>query len=84
MTSGPAKQLGLTDRGRIAPGLAADLVVLDLDALGTEVSPGNLRELPRGIWHVLVNGEFVLRDGRLTDALPGTVGRASPAQRSAA
>jgi N-acyl-D-amino-acid deacylase len=75
MSSGPARQLGLKDRGRIATDLAADIVVFDLDTMGTAVSPSSLSERPSGIEHVLVNGQFVFRVGELTDALPGRVGR---------
>jgi N-acyl-D-amino-acid deacylase len=71
----PARQLGLTDRGTIAPGMRADLVVLDFATVGTAVSPSSLRALPQGIEQVLVNGRFVVRDGQPTHALPGMVGR---------
>ncbi|MFE6448551.1 N-acyl-D-amino-acid deacylase family protein [Nocardiopsis dassonvillei] len=71
LTSRPARRLGLTDRGIIQAGAVADLVVLDpatVDALATYEEP---RLAPRGIHHVLVSGDFTVRDGRRTDRLPG-------------
>ena len=75
MTSEPAAQLGLTDRGVLAPGYRADLVVFDPDTVGSPVRPDALIAMPAGIAHVFVNGRAVLRDGRFTGALPGVVGR---------
>lgn len=63
-TSAPAARMGLTDRGAIKVGLAADLVVLDPPAVvdrATYTDPGGRAE---GFAHVLVNGEFVMRDGK--------------------
>jgi len=74
MTDLPAHQLGLSDRGSIEVGKAADLVVFDLAAIGTAVSPSRLKELPTGISHVLINGSAVVSNGRATNACPGVVG----------
>jgi guanine deaminase len=71
-TEGGARAFGLDDRiGRIAPGLAADLVCYSLDA--TSLTPLNdpVRQLVygergAGIDTVLVDGEVVVRRGRLT------------------
>lgn len=49
MTLDPARQLGLEDRGALAPGLAADVAVFDLDRLGTAVAPDHLIAAPRGV-----------------------------------
>ncbi|WP_433699480.1 N-acyl-D-amino-acid deacylase family protein [Nocardiopsis sp. CA-288880] len=71
LTSRPARRLGLSDRGVIRAGAVADLVVFDpdtVDALATYEEP---RRSPEGIHHVLVSGEFTVRDGRRTDRLPG-------------
>ena len=73
MTSLPARQLGFHDRGRIAPGMAADLVVFDPAAVrdaATYLAPHRYSE---GFRHVMVNGRFVLFDGRVTDQLPGRI-----------
>jgi N-acyl-D-amino-acid deacylase len=75
MTSEPAAQVGLTDRGVLAAGYRADIVVFDPRTIGSAVRPEALISQPDGIEHVFVNGTAVLRAGRLTDALPGIVGR---------
>ena len=71
MTGAPAARLGLTTRGRLADGLAADLVVFDpatVRALATYDDP---RRFPVGIDQVIVNGELVVDVGGHTGALPG-------------
>jgi N-acyl-D-aspartate/D-glutamate deacylase len=75
MTLAPALQLGLSDRGALLPGMAADVAVFDLARVGTSVAPDHLIARPRGVEHVLVNGTLVLRDGEPTPARPGTIGR---------
>ena len=73
MTSVAANELKLYNRGRIAPGLAADLVVFDANRVrdrSTFVEPNLPSE---GIAHVLVNGQFVIERGKTTAALPGRV-----------
>jgi N-acyl-D-aspartate/D-glutamate deacylase len=73
---------GLRDRGRVATGWAADLVVFDPATVDTgpvhvrEDLPGGARRLfadATGIAHVFVNGTEVVRHGELLDARPGTV-----------
>ncbi|GAA1874729.1 N-acyl-D-amino-acid deacylase family protein [Asanoa iriomotensis] len=76
MTSEPAAQIGVTDRGVIAPGYRADVVVFDPARVGTPVREDALVALPSGMDEVLVNGTAVVSAGRLTGALPGVVGRA--------
>jgi N-acyl-D-amino-acid deacylase len=70
MTSMPARHFGL-DRGELRAGLAADLVVLDLDRL----ADGSTLEQPlayvQGVDHVVVNGTPVVADGEHTGARPG-------------
>ena len=71
MTSMPAAHFGLADRGRLAPGLAADVVVLDFDRLedgSTLLDP--LRYVV-GVDEVLVNGTSVVSAGEHTGARPG-------------
>ncbi len=75
LTSGPAEQIGLADRGRIATGSRADLVAFRLERIGTEVFPENLRAMPEGAEVVLVNGAPAVERGRLTGVLNGKVGR---------
>jgi N-acyl-D-aspartate/D-glutamate deacylase len=72
--------LGLVDRGRLAPGLKADLNVIDFERL-TLQAPRMVRDLPSGGRRLtqdasgyvatLVSGEAIQRDGAPTQALPG-------------
>ncbi|MDA3648756.1 D-aminoacylase [Saccharopolyspora indica] len=71
MTSRAADRLGLTDRGRIRPGFAADLVLFDPDTVADTATFDDPRQQAAGIPHVLVNGVPVIEDGHRTDALPG-------------
>ncbi len=77
MTSLPAAVAGLEDRGRIAPGLPADLVLFDPERISDHATLEEPRMRATGIRAVFVNGQAVLRDGRLTGALPGRVLRRS-------
>ncbi len=71
MTSMPADHFGLRDRGRIEPGAAGDLVVLDLDRLEDGSTLHDPLNYVQGVDHVLVNGTPVVADGEHTGALPG-------------
>ncbi len=73
MTSEPARRLGLSDRGLIAAGQAADLVLLDPDLVGDRATFEQPATRPDGITHVMVNGTLVLADGELTGERPGVV-----------
>ena len=64
MTREPADRVGLADRGRLAAGVAADLVLFDPATVGNRATePGDAAAPPAGIARVLVNGRWVLRDG---------------------
>jgi N-acyl-D-amino-acid deacylase len=71
MTSLPAARLGLTSRGRIADGLAADLVAFDPAVVRSNATYEEPRQFPEGIDTVIVNGELVVDGGRHTGATPG-------------
>ncbi|MFH8981031.1 N-acyl-D-amino-acid deacylase family protein [Streptomyces varsoviensis] len=79
LTSRPAARLKLADRGLVRTGYRADLVLFDPD----EVAAGSTFEAPRtlpvGIPYVLINGRFVMEDGRRTDVLAGRTVRRAPA-----
>jgi N-acyl-D-amino-acid deacylase len=87
LTSDTADFVGLTDRGRVVPGAAADLNVIDWEALALPV-PEFAHDLPggagrwtqraRGYRATAVNGVVTLDDGRHTGALAGTVLRSGP------
>ena len=71
MTSAPAARLGLTDRGRLADGLMADVVVFDPVRVRSLATVDEPRQFPEGIDHVIVNGTLVVDGGRHTGATPG-------------
>jgi N-acyl-D-amino-acid deacylase len=71
MTGAAAARLGLADRGRIADGLAADIVVFDPLAVRAVASYEDPCRYPEGIPHVLVNGVLVVDGGEHTGATPG-------------
>jgi len=73
MTSAPAERLGFADRGRIAPGLVADLTVFDPETVIDRATFENPHQYPEGIPHVFVGGVAILRDGEVTGARPGVV-----------
>ena len=72
-TSLPAQILGLRDRGRIAEGYVADVVVLDLHNLKDNATFFEPHQYPSGVDYVLIGGEFVVEGGELTWKLPGVV-----------
>jgi N-acyl-D-aspartate/D-glutamate deacylase len=65
ITSVPARRYGLNDRGVIAEGMAADIVVFDPATITDRATYEQPRLLAEGVHHVLVNSDLVLRDGRL-------------------
>jgi N-acyl-D-amino-acid deacylase len=75
LTSLPATNLRLRNRGALKPGYFADLAVFDPDAIADHATYENAQQYATGMVHVLVNGTPVLRDGEHTGALPGRVVR---------
>ena len=71
MTSMPADQIGLADRGRIARGKKADLVVFDAGRVTDEATFEQPHQYASGIPHVMVNSVLVVAAGRHTGAKPG-------------
>ncbi|CAM5227222.1 D-aminoacylase [Streptomyces tanashiensis] len=71
LTSRPAARLRLPDRGLVREGYVADLVLFDPATVASPATYENPRTLPVGIPHVLVDGRFVIEDGRRTDVLAG-------------
>ncbi|MEM7231750.1 MAG: serine hydrolase [Planctomycetota bacterium] len=61
------------DRGRIAEGLAADIIAFDYEKFRDYASFANPSRPATGMRYVLVNGRLVLRDGIFTGARPGRV-----------
>jgi N-acyl-D-aspartate/D-glutamate deacylase len=73
-----ARQLGLADRGVLAPGRKADLVVFDAATIQDAGTPQQPSQPPTGVRAVIVNGEPVLIDGVMTSARPGRALRRHP------
>lgn len=73
MTSLPASRAGLQDRGAIRPGLVADLVIFDPDAVTDHSTYAEPWQLSSGISQVLVAGETAYKDGSPTDMRMGQV-----------
>jgi N-acyl-D-aspartate/D-glutamate deacylase len=78
MTGLTARQLHLTDRGLMKPGMAADLVIFDPATVADRATFTDPFQYPVGIDTVIVNGQVVLDSGRHTGAHPGVVIRRAP------
>ncbi|GHF17838.1 N-acyl-D-amino-acid deacylase [Kordiimonas sediminis] len=63
--------LGLENRGYLKVGQAADIAVFDRDKIKVKATYEAPKELSEGTVHVLVNGDFLLKDGAPTGALSG-------------
>ena len=68
MTGMVARKLGLTDRGVLAPGAAADVVVFDPARVHDRATYADPRRSPEGFVHVLVNGVWTVREGKATES----------------
>ncbi len=95
MTQRPARYYGLVDRGVVAEGCHADLVIFDPDTVGRGKTyfrydlPGasaafRLYAEAEGIDHVLVNGVPIVRNGEHLGRFPGTVLRSGKDTRTVA
>lgn len=73
MTSRPADDLRIRDRGRIRPGAFADIAIFDPAQVRDTATFARPHRYSEGIVHLIVNGAPVIRNGDLTDARPGRV-----------
>jgi N-acyl-D-aspartate/D-glutamate deacylase len=83
MTSDPADFFGIRDRGRLKPGLAADIAIFDPATVGSVGRPERRYDLPggakrmvmrsQGIQYTVVNGTITWENGALTGATSGKV-----------
>jgi len=73
MTALPANTIGMVDRGFLAPGMAADVTVFDPKTVIDHATYEDAGQFSEGIRHVLVNGRFALRDGKVTGEQAGRV-----------
>jgi N-acyl-D-aspartate/D-glutamate deacylase len=71
MTSFPAESAGLTDRGLIKVGFAADLAVVDMATVKDLATYEEPRRYSAGFPYVAVNGVLVVDGGKITGAAPG-------------
>jgi len=65
--------MSFRDRGTIAEGNVADLVVFDPDTVIDRATFDDPHQYPAGMPHILVNGDLVVADGKHTGARPGRV-----------
>ena len=75
LTSLPANNLKLHDRGRLVPGYYADVVIFDPKTIQDHATFDKPHQYSTGVRDVFVNGVQVLRNGEHTGALPGRVVR---------
>lgn len=83
LTSEPARFFGIQERGRLAQGMAADLVLFDYNTVGSAKRPEMRHDLPgggrrlvmpaRGVQCTIVNGVVLYEEQKHTGALPGQV-----------
>ncbi len=73
MSGFPAERFRIHDRGKIAQGLAADIVIFDPETVADQSTWFEPVQPPIGVNWVFVNGIPVIEDGDVTDRLPGKV-----------
>jgi N-acyl-D-aspartate/D-glutamate deacylase len=88
ITSEPAQFFGILDRGKLMPGMAADITIFDFDRIGSPERPQIRHDLPgggrrlvtqaEGIEYTIVNGRVLYEGARHTGGLPGQVLRSGP------
>jgi len=78
MTSWPAQRIGLQDRGALASGMAADIVVFDPEKIRDLATFENSHRYAEGIVYVIVNGAVTIDHGEHTKERAGQVLRHRP------
>ena len=73
MTMLAAENVGLGERGSIAPGKPADRVLFDPRAIADRATTAEPHAMSVGVSRVWVNGEVVFADGAVTGKYPGRV-----------
>jgi len=76
LTARPAARLGLRDRGRLAPGCKADLVLFDYEEISDKADFVSPPHPPQGIFSIIVNGVVEVRQGELQGEKKGRILRA--------
>ncbi len=75
MTSQPAQNISIRDRGQLTAGYYADIVIFDPDEVQDHATFKEPHQYSTGVVHVIINGVQVLKDGEHTGATPGRVVR---------
>jgi N-acyl-D-aspartate/D-glutamate deacylase/predicted ester cyclase len=73
MTAVAANEIMAYDRGRLAAGLAADIVLFDPNTIRDRATFSQPDAVSEGMKYVIVNGQIVIEDGKFTGATPGRV-----------
>lgn len=73
MTSFPAQRLGLKDRGVLAEGNAADIVIFNPETIIDRATYENPRQYPAGMEHVIINGVHSIKNGQYTGQNGGRI-----------
>jgi N-acyl-D-amino-acid deacylase len=73
MSGSPAKRLGLADRGLVKEGLKADLVLFDPDTVRDTATFEKPHQYAEGVSLVIINGQAVFENGRVTAARTGRI-----------
>lgn len=76
LTGQPAEILKLRDRGRLQPGMRADIAVFDPTAFGERATQWEPNQTAVGMRHVFVNGDLAFAEGAPTETRSGQVLRA--------
>jgi N-acyl-D-aspartate/D-glutamate deacylase len=73
MTSFPAQRIGLLDRGVLRPGMKADIAIFDPARVRDMATFENTHQYAEGFSTVIVNGQVVFENAKMTAARPGAV-----------
>jgi N-acyl-D-aspartate/D-glutamate deacylase len=73
MSAVAADEIMAYDRGRLAPGLVADVVIFDPNTIRDRATFGEPHLPSEGMRYVIVNGALVIEEARYTGAAPGKV-----------
>jgi len=73
MTSLPANKIGLKDRGILKEGYWADIAIFNKDEIKDKATFEDPHQYPEGIYYVIVNGQVVVDNGKITGLKPGKV-----------
>jgi N-acyl-D-amino-acid deacylase len=73
MSAFPAQRIGLTDRGVLREGLKADIAIFDPNTVRDAATFEQPHQYAEGVTQVIVNGQVVYADGKMTPARPGRI-----------